>query len=85
MDCTAVYMPMGHGLYSDMYAHDPWTVQQYMCPWVMGRTAVCGPHESWTVQQYVWSMGHGLYNGIPIPWVMDRTVVYLVHGPWVVQ
>ena len=23
-------MPMGHGLYSDMYAHDPWTIQQYI-------------------------------------------------------
>ena len=42
-------------------------------PWVMDRTAVCGPHGPWTVQWYTDPMGNGLYSSI------------CAHGSWTVQ
>ena len=73
IDCTTVYTP-----------HGSWTVQQCIylmghgpynnsvgmgTPWVMDRTTI------WIVQQYIYSITHGLYNGIPTPWVMGHAIV----------
>ena len=77
MDCTILYMPMTHGLYTGMKSiHIPWSMGCTMLYISMahGLYNTIYIHDPWIVQWYVcpWaigctiprvSMAHGLYTG----------------------
>jgi hypothetical protein len=76
--------------------HEPWVVQQYVCPMVHGlyNGPDSIPHGPWVVQWYTHSMVyglcnssypmcHGLYNGpdrIGVPCIMGCTTVHPPMG-----
>jgi hypothetical protein len=42
-------------------------------PWCMGKGYYSITHGSWVVQWYLFSMGHGLYNGLyNVAWPMTH-------------